>query len=281
MNHRLNSPRPKLALVWSVLIATFLVATPAKPQGATAGEESTLSGTVTSSSPNTLVVRGEDGRFQLFVFDRYTTKPATVPVGSTARVVSVPSDEAGVRVAREITITEAAPAKRPGAPAEQPAVPAEVRRVEREIERQVRRYQAGVRVGVGLDPEVVLVGVHAQVGPFFIPDVYFRPNVEFGFGEVTTMFALNFEGIYRLPISSRQGRWTTYVGLGPNFSFLQQNFTRRTGEGRHIDFGEFNSSVGLNILGGLRYRRGAFIELKSSIYSKPAPVMRLIVGYNF
>ena len=103
---------------------------------------------------------------------------------------------------------------------------------------------------MALDPELVLVGVHAQVGPFFTPDLFLRPNVEFAFGEVTSMFGLNFEAIYRLPVSSRQGRWWTYFGLGPGFNFLHQNFERTEG-GSRIDFGDFHSDVGLNILGGL------------------------------
>jgi hypothetical protein len=281
MNRSLKCSQSERTLIRSVLIATFLVATPATPQGATAREESTLTGTVASSSRNTMVLRDENDRYQLFVFDRYTTKPATVAVGSRVRVVSIPGEEAGVRVARQITVLEAGPAQKPGAQAEQPVVPPEVRHVERQIERQVRRYQVGVRAGLALDPELVLIGVHAQVGPFFNPDVFFRPNVEFAFGEITTLFALNFEGIYRLPITSRQGRWTTYVGLGPAVTFLHQNFERKAGQGRNIDFGNFESDLGLNILGGLRYRGGAFAELKTSIYSSPAPVMRLIVGYNF
>jgi len=160
------------------------------------------------------------------------------------------------------------------------AVPPEVRRIERDIERQVRRYQLGVRAGVALDPELVLVGVQAQVGPFFNRDVYFRPNVEFGFGEVTALFAINPEVIYRLPISSRQGRWSAYVGVGPGFNFLHQNFDRNE-DGKRIDFGDFHSDVGLNVLGGIRYRSGMFMELKTTVYSDPSPTLRLIVGYNF
>jgi hypothetical protein len=203
-------------------------------------------------------------------------------VGSTVRVVSTPGEEAGVRVASEITTLAAAPPAPPSVGTQTPqAIPPEVRRLERDIERQVRRYQLGVRAGVALDPELVLLGVHAQVGPFFSPEVYLRPNVEFAYGEVTALFALNFEAIYRLPVSSRQGRWSTYVGVGPGFSFLHQNFEGTTGEGTRIDFGDFHSDVGLNILGGLRFRSGMFMELKTSVYSRPAPTLRLIVGYNF
>jgi hypothetical protein len=276
------------ALLWAITFSTIFAATPARSQDAQSSrDESTLSGLVVSSTANTLVVRGENNQFQLFVFNRDTVKPRLVPVGSTVRVVSTPGEESGVRLASEITVVTPAPAtstgpvRQTGTQAATQPVPPEVRRLERDIERQVRRFQVGVRTGVALDPELVLLGVHAQVGPFFNPDIYLRPNVEFAFGEVTALFALNLEAIYRLPVSSRTGRWSSYVGVGPGFNFLHQNFERTDGEGRKIDFGDFHGNVGLNILGGLRYRSGMFMELKTSIYSDPAPTLRLIVGYNF
>lgn len=245
---------------------------------ATAQDEATLTGTVASSTRNTLTVRSGTGQFHLFVFERSTRKPATIPVGSRVRITSSPGEEPGVRMASDVTILETAT---PGQDtAMVAAVPPEVRRIERDIERQVRRYQLGVRAGLALDPELVLVGVQAQVGPFFNRDVYFRPNVEFGFGEVTALFAINPDVIYRLPISSRQGRWSAYVGVGPGFNFLHQNF-ERNGDGKRIDFGDFHSDVGLNVLGGIRYRSGMFMELKTTVYSDPSPTLRLIVGYNF
>jgi hypothetical protein len=155
-----------------------------------------------------------------------------------------------------------------------------VRQVERDIERQARRFQVGVRGGVALDPELIVIGLQSQVGPFFDPDLYLRPSVEFGYGEVTALFALNLEAIYRLPINARQGRWSTYVGVGPGFNFLHQNFEKNSG-GKRIDFGEFHSDTGLNILGGVRFRRGTFVELKTSVYSDPSPTLRLVFGYNF
>lgn len=256
----------------AVMAALILASPPASAQ-----EETTVTGTVLSSSRNTLTVRTEAGRAHLFVLDRSTIRPATLATGSEVRVTSSPGDEPGIRVATEITLVGAAPAGRSTAPGA--VVPAEVRRLERQIERQVRRYQAGVRAGVALDPELVLIGVHAQVGPFFNSDVYFRPNVEFAIGEVTALFALNPEVIYRLPLSSRQGRWSTYVGAGPGINFLHQSFERDDGD--RIDFGDFRSDVGLNILGGIRYRGGMFAELKTTVYSDPSPTLRLIVGYNY
>jgi hypothetical protein len=270
-----------------LLFASLLAASPASAQSASQSaqsDDSTITGTVTSSTSRTLVVRDEGGQYQLFVFDRDTIKPRVLTAGSTVRVVSSPGDEPGARLASQITVVNAAPTGAQTSSSQTNApVPPEIRRVERDIQRNARKYRLGVRAGVSLDPELIVLGVQAQVGPFFGRNVYFRPNVEFGFGEVTALFALNPEFIYQLP-PSRGSRWTPYFGLGPGFSFLHQNFERNTGSnsvGSRIDFGEFHSSTALNILGGVRSRSGVFVELKTSVYASPAPVFRMMVGYNF
>jgi hypothetical protein len=231
------------------------------------------------------VVRNASGQYQLFVFDRDTTKPASLPAGARVRVLSSAGDDPGVRIAREVIIvTGEGAAARDAAPAAgsevSPAVPREIRSLERDIERAARRFQVGVRGGVALDPELVLIGVQSQIGPFFNSNVFLRPNIEFAYGEVTALFGLNLEAIYRLPINARQGRWSAYVGGGPGFNLLHQSFDSTTGE-RNIDFDDFRSDTGLNILGGIRFRRGTFVELKTTVYSTPAPTLRLIFGYNF
>jgi len=247
----------------------------------------TTTGVVNSYTRNTLVVRSENDRFHLFVFDQDTAKPVTIAAGSRVRVTSSPGDEPGLRIARNVTVVDAAPRsqadrQRTQADAASPVVPPEVRRLETQIERDARRYQIGGRAGFALDPELLILGLQGQVGPFFKSNLYLRPNVEFGFGEVTALFALNLEAIYRLPMS-RQNRWAPYFGLGPGFNFLHQNFERSAGQGTgsRIDFGDFHSDTGLNILGGVRYRSGMFMELKTSVYSNPSPTLRLVIGYDF
>ena len=269
----------------SMLATALLVISPAWSQNAqntstAQRDESTATGVVVSSTRDTLVVRSDTGDYTLFVFDSNTVRPRGVTAGSTVRVVSVPGDDTDTRLARQITVVSAAPAAGTATTQTEPVVPPEIRRVERDIRRQARRYHVGVRAGVALDPELILIGVHAQVGPFFSSNVYFRPNVEFAYGEVTALFALNPEVIYQLPLASRRSRWAPYVGVGPGFSFVHQNFQRNTG-GSRIDFGDFSSSVGLNILGGVRSRGGMFAEFKTSVYASPAPVLRLLIGYNF
>ena len=268
--------------VCSLLIACALLPMSAMSQQATTSSqrqsENTIEGTVVSSTRNTLVVRTEDNQFQLFIFNRDTVKPRSLLAGTRVSVVSTPGEEPGFRLASNVTTLEAAAGAQGSAPAR---VPPEVRELERDIERQVRRWRAGVRAGAALDPELILFGAHVQVGPFFHRDVSFRPNAEFAFGEVTDLIALNLEAIYRLPILPRQGRWSAYIGAGPGFTFLHQNFERQAGEGRNIDFGNFDFDTGFNILTGVQFRGGTFFEVKSSLYSRPAPSLRLIFGYSF
>ena len=267
----------------SLLVACALLPLSAMSQETTTSSqgqnENTVEGTVVSSTRDTLVVKTDDNQFQLFTFDRDTVKPRSLPAGTRVRVVSTAGEEAGVRLASTITMLEAAPSAKGTAQA-QPIPPA-VRDLERDIKRQARRWRLGVRAGVGLDPELILFGVHSQLGPIFHRDVFFRPNAEFAFGEVTDLIALNLEAIYRLPVSSRRGNWSAYLGAGPALTFLHQSFQSQAGQGRNIDFGNFDFDAGFNILTGVQFRRGTFFEVKTSLYSRPAPTLRLILGYNF
>jgi hypothetical protein len=156
-------------------------------------------------------------------------------------------------------------------------VPPKVRQVENEVEHESRRWALGFRGGAGFNPEVITFGLQSQMGPIFHPRVMFRPNAEFGFGEVTDLIALNLEAIYRFSPANRRGNWTPFVGAGPALIFIHQNFQ----QGRQIDFGNFDYETGFNILAGMQHRRGTFVELKTSLYSGPAPKLRLVVGYNF
>jgi hypothetical protein len=265
-----------VAILWAVLavgISTPLVMGQTTASSSQNPDETTMTGRVVSSSRNTLVIRTAGGLYQLFVFDSDTVKPPAIPVGSEVTVLSTPGTETGVRAATSVVVSsEAAPTTQaqPGTD----VVPASVRQLERDIERQSRRYGAGIRAGVGLDPEVVSVGLHARLGPFFDRNISFRPNVEFAFGEVTKLFAFNLEGVYRLPFTPRTGRWSSYVGLGPSFIFSHRDF-----EENGIDFGDFEFDGGLNVLAGVAFRGGVFMEIKSTVWASPH--LRVIFGYSF
>jgi hypothetical protein len=233
-----------------------------------------------------VVVKTDQGAYRLFLFDRYTVKPRTIPTGAAVKVTSTPGAEPDVRVATTLAVAggaataEAKPAPGQAKPAGEPeAVPASVRRLEDQIERQTRRYGAGVRGGVALDPELILVGVQARLGPFFSRNVSFRPNIEFGWGEVTRQFMINLDGIYRLPFVPRSGRWSPYVGGGPTLGFSHRNFEAAESGENTVDFGDFEFNGGLGILAGLEFRSGVFFEIKGTVYTTPH--LRLIVGYTF
>lgn len=242
----------------------------------------TTRGTVSSVSRSSMVVRTDNGRYVVFSFDRYAQRPQTIAVGSRVRVVSRAADD-GVQVASFVAEDAGGPdsndsfgANTGGA---NDPVPDDVRRLERQITRQARRFRAGVRAGAGLDPEIITAGVHSTMGPFFSDDIWFRPNAEFGFGEVTTMFALNLEAIYRLPVNSRQSQWLVYAGAGPGFNFISRNFEDAQKGDRDIDFSELDFEAGLNFLVGVERRSGMFLEFKAAAYSSPA--VRFLVGYSF
>jgi hypothetical protein len=265
-------------LACSVVAATL--ATSAVGQTQTASEQGEHAGatvgTVVSVSRQTMTLRTDDNKFQLFVFNNNMVRPKGLTPGSRVRVESSATDEPGLRLATRVTVLEPATTPASGPAQDMAPPPKEVRDVEREIERQARRWQLGVRIGAGLDPELFLLGVHAGIGPIFSRDFYLRPNAEFAFGELTDMVALNLEGAYRLPISFRHGRWNAYVGAGPGLNFVHQGIGRRD-----IDFGNFDYETSFNVFSGLRFRRGTFVEVKTSLWAPAVPILRLIFGYTF
>ncbi len=235
-------------------------------------------GTAVSLSRSTLVLRTDDNQFHLFTYEAASTRPASLVAGSRVRVTAGSADENGTRVATNITVVSGfngTATRDKGAQAA--PVPEKVRDVESDIKRESKRLHLGVRAGAAFDPELFMFGVHTQMGPVFHPRVLFRPSAEFDFGEVTDLIALNFEPIYRFSAAYRKGDWTPYVGAGPAMIFIHQSFNG----GRDLSFGNFDYETGFNVLAGVQSRKGGFVELKTSLWSGPAPKLRLIFGYNF
>jgi hypothetical protein len=268
-----------------MLFTTFLTLTlfsgMALSQQSSQERTQSTEGAVVSASRDTLVIKTDDNDFQLFVFDRYTTKPKTMAAGTRVRVVSSAGEEEGTRLANAITVlTPVSASGGETTPKQATPPPKAVRDLEQDIRSDARRWRLGVRAGAALDPELFMFGVHTQIGPIFNRNIFFRPNTEFAFGEVTDLIAVNLEAIYRLPITARGKTWSAYFGAGPALTFLHQNFERSQGQGRDIDFGNFDYETGFNLLAGIQ-RRHTFFEMKTSLYSQPAPTLRLIIGYNF
>lgn len=152
--------------------------------------------------------------------------------------------------------------------------PPQVHKVTRQMRYEARHWHIGGRIGAGFSPELFMFGLQSQIGPVFSPRLLLRPNADFSFGELTDMFALNLEGAYFLR-TVVYGRWTPYFGMGPALNFIHQGTTTSD-----VSFSDFTYKTGFNVfVGGQKGK--TFVEIKTSLWSGPAPVLRLILGYNF
>jgi len=229
-------------------------------------------GVIVSTSKATLLIQTATGEFKLFEINANTTKPEKLPVGATVTVsvVEVVDRELPAIVVVKVTAPPVAGAKPPS----EDNIPPSMRRMEGAMKRQVSKFRLGVRAGAALAPEQVMVGVHSQFGPLFSDNLFARPNLEFSFGEVTDIFSVNLEGIYRIP-QSRQGKWAFYFGGGIAFNFVKEGFTDTEDD---FSFDDFNYETGLNILAGIQ-SGSMFLELKTSVYAPPT--VKFIIGYSF
>ena len=267
------SSRVQETLTICVMIASFLILSlPALAQDSSL---TTMTGTVVSYSKHTLVVKGDVNQYRLFVFNEHTTKPVTLAVGSGVRVVSTQTEDPEVRLAVLVEAAEPPAHAAAASPAQPDIVPASVRNAESGIERDARKFHFGFQGGFAMNPELLDIGIHAKFGPFFSKNFQFRPSVDFAFGEISKLFALNGDFIYNIG-GDRGARQFFYFGAGPQF-----NFTERSASGGGVSWSDFSYSTALNILLGMRWRSGVFTEFKTSVWAAPAPVIRLMVGYSF
>jgi hypothetical protein len=244
------------------------------------GDDPVVEGTVVSTTRQTLVVKSDDNQYHLFTYGMDGGHEAVKP-GARVRVnATAPDGQGGTQVAENVAVVQPARDNTSSSSANNQqgfsaaAPPPQVQTVSNDIEGEARRWHAGGRIGVGFSPELFLFGVQSQIGPFFSPRLLFRPNAEFGFGELTDMFALNFEAQYRFNTTFRRA-WTPYVGAGPSLNFIHQGASSG-----NTSFSNFNYKTGFNVFLGAQ-KRSTFVEMKTGLWSGQAPVLRLLIGYNF
>lgn len=170
-------------------------------------------------------------------------------------------------------------------------MPGQARQAESAVSNAVRKWGIGVDGGVGLNPELIMFGAHGTFGPIFRPSIQFRPGIEFGVGELTTLLGINLDVTYAFPGVNE--RWTPYLGAGPNFTLSHQGFnsndvsnsstTTTTTNGTTTTTNRFNFSDtsfdgGFNFIAGAR-RGGLFVEMKATAYG--VKNVRLMAGFNF
>ena len=244
-------------------------------QSSQAPQNDPVEGTVVSTSRRTLVVQSGDDKYHLFTYDADHAPNQAVKPGARVRVDAGAADDDGTQVAENVTVLQrGSETAGSGTAGQSTPPPPQVRRVTNQMETDARRWHGGGRIGIGFSPEVFLFGLQSQIGPVFSRRFLLRPNAEFGFGELTDMFAINLEGAYRLRTTFR-GQWTPYVGMGPSLNFIHQGAS--SGD---VSFSNFDYKTGFNVfVGGQKGK--TFVEMKTALWSDKAPVLRLVLGYNF
>lgn len=123
----------------------------------------------------------------------------------------------------------------------------------------------GVRAGVSGDPSQFVFGGHVETKPL-IPHLTFRPNVEVGVGDQSTLLAINLEFVYSIDLNRKP--WRVYLGAGP--AAIVQWFH---------DNGGSDGGGGFNFLIGIQHTQGLFAEFKVGAIDSPS--VKFMVGYAF
>jgi len=89
-----------------MLFSSFVAPVRANQQGdaAQSTEDTAMEGTVVSVSHQTLVLRSDDNRFQLFTYDRPSVPPVSPAQAVRVRVTAGAADENDVRAASSLSI---------------------------------------------------------------------------------------------------------------------------------------------------------------------------------
>ena len=155
------------------------------------------------------------------------------------------------------------------------------------VERAAKRFHMGAQGGIGLDPELVDFGVHAEIGRIFRQSLMFRPGLEVGLGEITTLLNINLDVLYAFPGNTSETRWIPYAGAGPAFGLSHKGVSTEdvddpdvTEEDKNrFDFSDTDFNGGMNFIAGARKRDGLFFELRATAWG--VSNIRLLAGFNF
>jgi hypothetical protein len=90
-----------------------------------------------------------------------------------------------------------------------------------ETERGVRFHGLGPRVGLSIDPNQLVLGMHADLGDPFTHTNLLLPVVEIGVGNNRTTTLIASDLLFRF--RDRWGSWTPYVGGEAGFFFENMN----------------------------------------------------------
>ena len=120
----------------------------------------------------------------------------------------------------------------------------------------------GVRAGASVDPDQFYLGGHYESNAL-VDRLHFKPNAEIGFGDDVTTVALNFEFVYKIPVSRP---WSLYLGGGPALNIYSFE-------------NDSDARGGLNLLFGAETSQGLFFEVK--VGAIDSPDVKFGVGYTW
>jgi hypothetical protein len=123
---------------------------------------------------------------------------------------------------------------------------------------------AGIRGGISVDPDQIYFGGHLETSPL-IDQLYFRPNVEVGFGDSETLIGANMEFIYKF---ANRRPWALYAGGGPALNVKMFD-----------DIDGSDTDAGFNVLVGAEQAKGLFFEFKIGVVDSPD--FKFGVGWTF
>jgi hypothetical protein len=156
------------------------------------------------------------------------------------------------------------------------------------IERTARRFRLGVEGGAGLDPEIIDVGIHMNVERFIRNSMTFRPGLEIGAGEITTLLNINLDVLYTFADFTEETRWVPYVGAGPTFGLSHRGVSAddvddpdidELADRNRFDFSDTDFNGGINFIVGMRKPSGVFFEMKATAWG--VSNIRLLAGFDF
>jgi hypothetical protein len=124
----------------------------------------------------------------------------------------------------------------------------------------------GIRGGISVDPDQFYFGGHLETRPL-VDRLYFRPNIEVGFGDDLTLIAGNMEFVYKF---TARRAVNLYAGGGPALNVYMF-------DGRGDNDSE--TEAGFNFLVGMETSRSVFFEFK--IGAMDSPELKFGVGYTW
>jgi hypothetical protein len=135
----------------------------------------------------------------------------------------------------------------------------------------------GVRGGLSSEPDQFVLGMHANMGEF-AQNLRFTPNADIGFGDHLTVFTLNPDIVYALPLPEA-GR--IYFGGTLSFVYVKLDLPKLESAFGNVD----DTDTDIGVAGVIGYEPPTeslpiFFDLKVGI-SDEYPDLKIMVGYNF